>query len=43
MQAWTPLEQRARPIHRTAGGGFAAALAALIEASGAGSGIRPRN
>jgi hypothetical protein len=36
------IEQRARPVHRSAAGPMPLALAAIVELSGAGLGIRPR-
>ena len=40
--AWATIEQGAGPIDRAAAGGMTLALFAVIEPSGAGSGIRPR-
>jgi hypothetical protein len=36
------IEQRARPVHRSAAGPMPLALAAIVELSGTGLGIRPR-
>src|SRR5471030_226826 len=38
----TPIEQGAGPVDRTLGCGAALALSAIVQPSGAGSGIRPR-
>jgi hypothetical protein len=42
VQPRPTIEQRPRPVHRTAGRCFAMAVAALVESSRTGSGIRPR-